>query len=63
VRADQEQERNSLLFQPEAFLIFQALETAPYRLREAWPSERLPIDLLEGMVAVWGLDLEEQGVF
>jgi ppGpp synthetase/RelA/SpoT-type nucleotidyltranferase len=48
-----------LLFQPEALLIFQALASDPYRLREAWPSDRLSIELLEGMAAVWGVDLEE----
>jgi len=48
-----------LLFQPESFLIFASLTTDPYHLREAWPSHLLPLDILEGMANIWGLDLED----
>lgn len=48
-----------LLFQPEAFLIFAALESDPYQLQAAWASEKLPSELLESMANVWGLTLGE----
>jgi ppGpp synthetase/RelA/SpoT-type nucleotidyltranferase len=48
-----------LLYQPEALLVFASLERDPYQLREAWPSDQLPVDLLDGMAAIWGIDLEE----
>jgi ppGpp synthetase/RelA/SpoT-type nucleotidyltranferase len=48
-----------LLYQPEALLVFASLECDPYQLREAWPSDQLPLDLLDGMAAIWGIDLEE----
>ncbi len=48
-----------LLFQPEALLIFASLEEDAYRVREAWPSHVLPVDLLEAMANIWGIDLEE----
>lgn len=48
-----------LLHQPEALLVFASLERDPYQLREAWPSDQLPLDLLDGMAAIWGIDLEE----
>lgn len=52
-----------LLFQPEAFLVFAALDKDPYRLREAWPTDRLPLELLEGMANIWGIDLYDDGPF
>lgn len=48
-----------LLYQPEALLVFASLDRDPYQLREAWPSDQLPIDILDGMAAIWGIDLEE----
>lgn len=48
---------NPLLFQPEALLIFERLEHDPDALREAWPVDALPIDLLESMAAIWGVDI------
>jgi len=48
-----------LLYQPEALLVFASLERDPYQLREAWPSDLLPVDLLDDMAAIWGVDLEE----
>jgi ppGpp synthetase/RelA/SpoT-type nucleotidyltranferase len=48
-----------LLYQPEALLIFATLSDDPYRLREAWPTDRLPVDVLESMANIWGLDLDE----
>jgi ppGpp synthetase/RelA/SpoT-type nucleotidyltranferase len=48
-----------LLFQPEALLIFASLEEDAYRLREAWPSHLLPVDLLEAMASIWGTELDE----
>jgi hypothetical protein len=32
-------------------------------LRAEWPTDKLPLDLLEGMANVWGLDLEEDSPF
>jgi ppGpp synthetase/RelA/SpoT-type nucleotidyltranferase len=48
-----------LLFQPEALLIFASLEEDAYRVREAWPSHVLPVDLLEAMANIWGIDLQD----
>lgn len=48
-----------LLFQPEALLIFASLEADPYRVREAWPSNLLPLEILEGMANIWGIDLDD----
>lgn len=48
---------NPLLFQPEALLIFERLENEPDRLREAWPVDRLPVDLLESLGTVWGVEV------
>jgi len=47
---------NPLLFQPEALLIFERLEHDRDRLKEAWPVDKLPLDLLESMAAIWGVD-------
>ncbi len=50
----QEDERCSpLLFQPESILIFERLEHDPFTLREAW-AQTYPLDLLEGLTAIWG---------
>jgi hypothetical protein len=55
-RAYREDERaNPLLFQPEALLIFERLETDPDRLRGAWPVDRLRLELLESLGTVWGV--------
>jgi ppGpp synthetase/RelA/SpoT-type nucleotidyltranferase len=48
---------NPLLFQPEALLIFDLLQRNPDRLREAWPSDDIPIELLESLATVWGTEL------
>jgi ppGpp synthetase/RelA/SpoT-type nucleotidyltranferase len=47
---------NPLLFQPEALLIFERLEHDRDRLKAAWPVDKLPLDLLESMAAIWGVD-------
>jgi hypothetical protein len=48
---------NPLLFQPEALLIFDLLGRDPDRLREAWPADRIPLELLESLETVWGAEL------
>jgi ppGpp synthetase/RelA/SpoT-type nucleotidyltranferase len=48
---------NPLLFQPEALLIFDLLGRDPDRLREAWPADRIPLELLESLETVWGTEL------
>lgn len=48
---------NPLLFQPEALLIFERLANDPDRLRAAWPVDRLPLDLLESLGTIWGVEL------
>jgi ppGpp synthetase/RelA/SpoT-type nucleotidyltranferase len=48
---------NPLLFQPEALLIFDLLERDPDRLREAWPADRIPLELLESLETIWGAEL------
>jgi ppGpp synthetase/RelA/SpoT-type nucleotidyltranferase len=48
---------NPLLFQPEALLIFDLLGRDPDRLREAWPEDRIPAELLESLETVWGTSL------
>jgi len=47
---------NPLLFQPEALLIFERLEYDRDRLKACWPVDKLPLDLLESMAAIWGVD-------
>jgi ppGpp synthetase/RelA/SpoT-type nucleotidyltranferase len=42
-----------LLFQPEAILIFQLMEDAPFALRERWDQELEP-ELLSSLARVWG---------
>jgi ppGpp synthetase/RelA/SpoT-type nucleotidyltranferase len=49
---------NPLLFQPEALLIFERLDNDPDRLLEAWPASDLPIDLLENLATIWGVEVE-----
>jgi ppGpp synthetase/RelA/SpoT-type nucleotidyltranferase len=57
-RAYRDDERaNPLLFQPEALLIFERLRHDPDRLRAAWPVNRLPLELLESLATIWGVDL------
>jgi ppGpp synthetase/RelA/SpoT-type nucleotidyltranferase len=48
---------NPLLFQPEALLIFERLEHDRDRLKAAWPADKLPLELLESMAAIWGVDI------
>ena len=48
-----------LLFQPEALLILACLETDPYLLRETWPTNELPVDLLESLASIWGVELAD----
>ena len=48
---------NPLLFQPEALLIFERLEHNPDRLRAAWPVDRLPLELVESLATIWGVEL------
>jgi hypothetical protein len=51
-----------LLFSQKRFWSSQRLPT-PYKLREAWPTDRLPLELLEGMANVWGVDLSDDSPF
>jgi hypothetical protein len=48
---------NPLLFQPEALLIFERFENDIDRVRDAWPIDILPVDLLENLALIWGADL------
>jgi ppGpp synthetase/RelA/SpoT-type nucleotidyltranferase len=48
---------NPLLFQPEALLIFDLLERDADRLRDAWPADRIPLELLESLASIWGTEL------
>lgn len=48
---------NPLLFQPEALLIFERFDNDPDRLREAWPTDVLPVDLLDDLATIWGADI------
>jgi ppGpp synthetase/RelA/SpoT-type nucleotidyltranferase len=50
---------NPLLFQPEALLIFERFDADPDHLRDAWPVDVLPIDLLTDLASIWGADLPE----
>jgi len=50
---------NPLLFQPEALMIFERLDTDSDRLREGWPVASLPYELLRDLAAIWGTDLGE----
>lgn len=45
-----------LLFQPEAFMLFERLEKDRFRLKEAWP-ERLPLELLDKLGSIRGTSL------
>ncbi len=50
-------ERSSpLLFQPEALLIFELLQTDPFVLKEVW-AKRFPVTLLESLALVWGMSV------
>ncbi|MGH2797296.1 MAG: GTP pyrophosphokinase [Thermoleophilaceae bacterium] len=49
---------NPLLFQPEALLIFERFDNDPDHLRDAWPADVLPIDLLAELATIWGADIE-----
>lgn len=44
---------NPLLFQPEAFLIFERLEKDPFRLKDIW-ADIFPVELLESLATIWG---------
>lgn len=48
---------NPLLFQPEALLLFERFDHDPDHVRGAWPSEHLPVDLLDGLATIWGADI------
>lgn len=48
---------NPLLFQPEALLIFERLDKQPDRLKAAWPTDKLGLDLLDEMATIWGVAL------
>lgn len=48
---------NPLLTQPEAFLIFERLQSDRDRLKENWPVDSLSLELLEGMALIAGIDL------
>ena len=48
--------RNPLLFQPESIVIFMCLERDRFNLKRIW-EEFLPIELLQGLAEVWGVDI------
>lgn len=48
---------NPLLFQPEALLIFERMDNDPDQLRDAWPADVLPLDLLDDLASIWGADI------
>jgi ppGpp synthetase/RelA/SpoT-type nucleotidyltranferase len=48
---------NPLLFQPEALLLFERLSADPEAVRDAWPADKLPVELLEGLATIWGVDI------
>lgn len=48
---------NPLLFQPEALLLFERFDHDSDRIRDAWPAERLPIELLDDLATIWGADI------
>lgn len=45
-----------LLFQPEALMVFERLETDEFRFKEFWLAH-LPETLLENLASVWGLSI------
>jgi len=45
-----------LLFQPEALVIFERLESAPVALRQQWDAH-YPSDLLDDLARIWGAPL------
>lgn len=49
---------NPLLFQPEALLVFERLDNEPDRLRDAWPANALPLELLGDLATIWGADVD-----
>lgn len=49
---------NPLLFQPEALLIFERMDNDPDHLREVWPAEQLPVELLDDLASIWGADID-----
>ena len=51
----QEDTRHLLLSQPESLLIFERLVADSFVLRENWQTQ-MPIELLDGLVDVWGAD-------
>jgi ppGpp synthetase/RelA/SpoT-type nucleotidyltranferase len=55
-RSENDDRANPLLYQPEAFLLFERLATDPYRLRSAWPAT-IETSLLERLAIVRGARL------
>jgi len=48
---------NPLMFQPEAFMLFERIEKDRFRLAECWPAE-LPLDLLDNLGSIRGTPLK-----
>jgi ppGpp synthetase/RelA/SpoT-type nucleotidyltranferase len=60
-RYRQDHRANPLLFQPEALLIFERLDNDPDRLVASWPTDVLPIELLDDLASIWGADVDVIG--
>ncbi|MCW2999175.1 MAG: hypothetical protein JWN65_2724 [Solirubrobacterales bacterium] len=58
-RYESDARANPLLFQPEALLIFERFENDIDRVRDVWPSDVLPMTLLENLATVWGVELSD----
>ncbi len=56
-RSSEDERANPLLYQPEAFLLFERLARNPYRLRGVWPP-MIDVDLLERLAVVRGVRLD-----
>ncbi len=52
-RYEPDERANPLLYQPEAFLLFERLDTDPYRLRSVWPPD-IDMILLERLATLYG---------
>ncbi len=56
-RFEQDQRANPLLYQPEALMLFERLDTDPYTLRSAWPPD-IEIAALERLATLYGRRLD-----
>lgn len=46
--------RYPLLFQPEALIIFERVESDPTSIAASWPAEKIPREMLASLSVVWG---------